>query len=164
MPPEDSNLTADDAQAASSDNDSPGIDQLPESWRAEIKRLRSEAAGHRSRVKELEPLAQEAEKLREAQMTSQQKIEARATQLEARATAAERVVAQYAAATKAGISLEFASRLVGDTPEELAADAEKLKQLVAGGQRFEGRVNGGARSPVPANDMDALIRRMAGLG
>lgn len=163
--PDDANTPTDDAQAASPNPEAPqGIEALDPSWQAEIKRLRSEAASHRSRVRELEPLAQEAEKLREAQMTEQQKVEARAAQLEARATSAERVVAQYAAATKAGLPLDLAARLQGSTPEELEADAEKLKQLVAGGQRFEGRVNGGPRAPVPASDMNAFIRQIAGLG
>lgn len=50
--------------------------------------------------------------------------------LRERATAAERKVLQFEAAQEAGLPLEMAVRLQGSTPEELKADAEKLKGLV----------------------------------
>ena len=162
MPDNDAPPT--DAQDAPDPTTEPqtAFDSLPSGWQAEIKRLRGEAAEHRRRIKDLEP---EVDRLREAQMTEQQRIETRASQAEERASRAERQVAQYAAAAKAGLPLDLAARLQGNTAEELDADAEQLKNLLGGNgqQRFEGRVNGGARAPVPANDMNSLIRQAAGI-
>lgn len=52
-----------------------------------------------------------------------------------RAVTAERKLAQYDAAAAAGLPLDMAARLQGNTPEELAADATKLLELVGSPHR-----------------------------
>ncbi|AHI04378.1 hypothetical protein CFAL_12020 (plasmid) [Corynebacterium falsenii DSM 44353] len=49
--------------------------------------------------------------------------------LRERATAAEHKLAQFMAAQETGLPADMALRLQGSTPEELKADAEKLKEL-----------------------------------
>ena len=52
-----------------------------------------------------------------------------AKKLRDRAVSAEAELAKYKAAEQTGLPLELAARLQGSTPEELAADAEKLLEL-----------------------------------
>ncbi|MBF5002228.1 hypothetical protein IRT45_34490 [Nocardia sp. BSTN01] len=66
--------------------------------------------------------------IEDANKTEEQRREERMRQLEKDAAKATR----YEAANAAGLPLSMAGRLVGDTPEELAADAEALKAELAG--------------------------------
>lgn len=92
---------------------------LIEKLRAENK----EAAKAKKRLEEYER-AEAARK--EAEMTEAEKATKRAAELEAKLKAYERSDAQRKAAEKVGLPPALATRLMGETPEELEADAKAL--------------------------------------
>jgi hypothetical protein len=63
----------------------------------------------------------------DASKTAEEKAAEALAEAQQRASAAETRAAKYDAAANAGLPLELAPRLVGSTPEELAADAVSLK-------------------------------------
>ena len=90
---------------------------------AALKEANKEAAARRKRLDELE---QAEAKRKEAEMTESEKATKRAQELEARLKAYERTDAQRKAAEKVGLPSSLAIRLMGETPEELEADAKAL--------------------------------------
>ena len=94
---------------------------------AALKDANKEAATRRKRLDELE--AAEA-KRKEAEMTEAQKAEAKIKELEAKAKQYERKELQQAVAAKVGLPANLATRLMGDTEEELEADAKSLLETL----------------------------------
>jgi CHAD domain-containing protein len=88
-----------------------------------IKELNKENADRRKKLEAFEK--SEAER-KQAEMTELEKLQTKLKELQDRATAAERREMQRQAAEKAKLPAEFSSRLQGETPEELEADAAKL--------------------------------------
>ncbi|MGL4300285.1 MAG: hypothetical protein ACRCW4_14550 [Candidatus Neomicrothrix subdominans] len=89
-----------------------------------------------ARLKELEPLAEQARKAEEGRKTAEQKLTEKLTAAETKATTAEVELMRFRAAlAKAPQGLELAElekmarRLTGATPEELEADAAELFAL-----------------------------------
>lgn len=117
--------------------------------RAAAKEARKRAEDAEAKVKEFEDRNKsEAEKAAE-----------KAAQAERRATEAETKLMRVEIASKKGLDADMAARLVGETREELEADAAALaKKLKAPTPGFDG----GARDAAPDLDVDARIRRMAG--
>lgn len=83
------------------------------------------------------------------------------TVAEQRAQQAENRLARVQAAIKKKLPLDLADRLLGDTPEELERDAERLAKQLA--PPNGGGFDQGARGGGQPQDMDALIRRAAGI-
>jgi chromosome segregation ATPase len=98
----------------------------PERAAAKIKKANDEARSLRQRLKELEPLAQEAERKREADKTEAERTAQHVAALEARAQEAEARAARLEVAAEKGLTPAQAKRLVGTTREELEADADEL--------------------------------------
>ena len=94
---------------------------------AALKEANKEAAARRKRLEELE--AQEAQR-KEAEMTETEKANKRAGELEAKLKAYERAEMQRAAADKVKLPAALATRLQGNTPEELEADAKALLETL----------------------------------
>ena len=94
---------------------------------AALKEANKEAASRRKRLEELE--AQEAQR-KEAAMTETEKATKRAAELEAKLKAYERTEAQRKVAEKVGLPAALATRLQGETPEELEADAKALLETL----------------------------------
>ena len=92
-----------------------------------LKEANAEAAARRKRLEELE--AAEA-KRNEAQMSELDKANKRATELEAKLKEIERTELARKVAEKAGLPAELASRLRGETPDELEADAKILLDAI----------------------------------
>ena len=91
-----------------------------------IKKLRGE-------IKELTPKAKKAAELeaieakrREAEMTEVEKLNKQLTEAQSRLKHAEHVENQRAAAEKVGLPATFAKRIMGETPEEMEADAKEI--------------------------------------
>jgi hypothetical protein len=138
--------------------------------------LDAERAARRAleaRLKELEPLADEARKSAEARKTAEQKLTEKLASESQRAAAAELQLAQMRAAmaaAPAGMELadieELASRLRGSTPEELAADATSLFGRLApatpppagNGQRPVEQLRSGA---LPADTEQSIAQQIA---
>ncbi|WP_051898270.1 hypothetical protein [Sciscionella sediminilitoris] len=133
-----------------------------------IRKLNSEARNLRAKVKELEPKAAELDKLNEAQKSEVDKLTETNSELSTRAQTAERDLLRYRAAVKAGVAVEdietFASRLRGETADELEADAEDLKKLFGSAsnakpERRPDRSQGATGAAVtPAEEFAAFMR------
>lgn len=135
---------------------------LPQPARDEIRRLRSEAASHRTGRRTAE---QERDELRRAQMTEQQRIEAERDDWKRKAEEHEREAIRARVITAKGLPAEAAAFLTGSTQEELEQNADKLKTMI-GPNGSGGRVpdfDAGARSQAGStDDMNSFIRRSAG--
>jgi hypothetical protein len=94
--------------------------------KAKISKANSEAQNLRKRLKELEPLAAKAKELEEASKSAEEKAAERASSAETRAQKAESEAARLRVALKKGLTETQAKRLVGETEEELEADADEL--------------------------------------
>jgi hypothetical protein len=94
---------------------------------AALKEANNEAAKRRKALEAYE--AAEA-KRKEAEMTELQKANAKLAEYEAKIKLSERKDAQAAAALKAGLPAAFASRLQGETPAELEADAQSMLEAL----------------------------------
>lgn len=90
---------------------------------AALKDANKEAAQRRKRLEQLE--ADEA-KRKEAEMTETEKATKRAQELEAKLTAYERAERQRKIAEKVGLPAPLASRLMGETEDDMEADAKSL--------------------------------------
>lgn len=94
--------------------------------KAKIKQTNSEAANLRKRLKELEPLAKKAEELEESQKSESQKLTDAKTAAEKEAVKAGQEAARLRVALKKGLTEVQAKRLIGESEEELEADADEL--------------------------------------
>jgi septal ring factor EnvC (AmiA/AmiB activator) len=118
------------AGATTTTTDSPDLDAL----KKELAEARKEAAKYRTSLRSQEQAQQEAEaaRLKEAGefKALYEKEQAARAQLEAQVAQAQRAQQQLDAAIAAGLPPSMAPRLMGDTPEALAADAKALAELV----------------------------------
>lgn len=135
------------------------IDEAPESFDADraaakIKKANDEARNLRARLKELEPLAQEAERMRESQKSEQERLTDAQRQAEARATEAEARAVRLEVAFEKGLTPAQAKRLVGGSREELEADADEILRdfPVKTDGRPKGDVDQGPRTTPPPSD------------
>jgi uncharacterized membrane protein YccC len=94
-----------------------------EKMRKALKDANTEAAKHR---KAAEQSAAEEARRKEAEMTELQKAQKRADEAEARAKQFEHTHLQKEIAAKVGLPARLATRLQGDTPEEMEADAKAI--------------------------------------
>ena len=93
---------------------------------AGLKALQSERdarAAAEARVKAVEA---ELEKLHRANETEAQRIQRERDEAMSAVSAKDAKIASYEACDEAGLSLKWAPRLVGSTPEELLADAKAM--------------------------------------
>lgn len=91
--------------------------------REEMQRLRADRALLRRKAADAEALAKQYE---DANKSEAQKLEERATLAEQQAAAGTREASRLRVALKKGLTETQAKRLVGDTEEELEADADEL--------------------------------------
>jgi predicted Zn-dependent protease len=94
-----------------------------EQIRAALKKANGEAAKYRKAQEQLE--ADQKAKA-EAEMTELDKANKRTAELEARLKQIERENVQREIAAKVGLPAKLASRLQGETPEEMEADAKAI--------------------------------------
>jgi len=95
-----------------------------------IEKLRAENKEAAKAKKRLEEFEQAEAKRKEAAMTETEKATKRAAELEAKLKAYERTEAQRKVAEKVGLPAALATRLQGETPEELEADAKALLETL----------------------------------
>jgi chromosome segregation ATPase len=121
---------------------------------AKIKKANDEARSLRARLKELEPLAQEAERLRESQKSEAERISEARQAAEARAAESEARALRLEVAFDKGLTPAQAKRLVGESREELEADADEILRDFP--TKSDGRPKGdadlGVRPIAPPND------------
>lgn len=133
--PTDESVTPEDTDPASTPSPVTGEEQdmsdLPEWARQSLTKANAQAAKYRTQVRELEPLAQKAKELEEAQKTEQEKLTERATKAEAQAQVAREQALKFQIAAKHGIT-EADFDLIGTgTPDQMEARAARIASLTA---------------------------------
>lgn len=134
-----------------------------EELKAELKKVRREAASRRVANNQKEAELAEFRKWKESQKTELQKAQERAAELEKLVADYEKRDMQLAAAKAAKLDLDLADRIRGNTPEEMLEDAKRLAEKT--GKRssiidpFAGR-GGAVRSPKNAYEaLEEIIRK-----
>jgi hypothetical protein len=122
-------------------------------------------AAEREAAKQAQKEAKEAQaKLKEredADLSEAEKAKKEAKESQERADKAEAKLMHTEVAEKKKLKPGMASRLAGDTKEELEKDADKLlKELggAGGGSNFDGGVKGGSRTGKAASPMNDFIK------
>lgn len=113
----------DDTDDSTSDN---GETFDADKAKAKISKVNSEAANLRRRVRELEAAEAKLKEIQDADKTEGQKALDEAAAAKARADKAEAELMRLTVAMDKGLSPAQAKRLVGNTIEELEADADDL--------------------------------------
>lgn len=115
----------------------------PTDWKAMARKWEKQA-------KENKAAADELAKLKEASMTEQELAAKRAEETEAQLREAQRKLNVYEAAKTAGIDASLLERMKGDTPEEIAANAEFIKASFAPAPKYPAVPDNGASAPTPS--------------
>jgi cytochrome c556 len=98
--------------------------------KALIDKLRNEIKDLKSKAKKADELSEAEQKRKEAEMTEVDRLNKQLADAQAELKAARIATLQRDAATKHNLPAELASRLKGETPEELEADAKALAELL----------------------------------
>lgn len=114
--------TPDDKVGSGGQSTSPE-DELPDWVRKELAKVRNEAAGYRTRLRDAETKLSEAK--------SPEEFDAALAEVKTKNAELERSVLVTTVARKFDLPEELAGRLRGATPEELEADAKALQVLLA---------------------------------
>ena len=133
-----------------------------EQIRAALKKANGEAAKYR---KTAETVEAERKAKAEAEMTELQKAQARAAELEAELTKTKRASMQSEIAAKVGLPAKLASRLQGNTPEEMEADAKDILETLPKQPKPTPGIaasNPGANGQANETDAQKLARLRAG--
>lgn len=144
-----------------------GLGEAGQKALAAERRLKTAAEKQaKATQKQLDDMTARLKQYEDAQKSDLDKAADRATTAEAAAASATAKLLRYEVAAKKKLPAEWAARLQGSTAEELETDADQL--LAALGtqqQRQAPSYDGGVRKSAAApTDMNALIRRQAGLG
>lgn len=102
------------------------IDDLPPEAQKIIRDLRKENAKHRTDKQAVKGELDEFKAWKESQKTELQKAQERAAELEKELNSSKVASRQLAAAKKAGLDLELADRIRGDSDDEMLEDAKDL--------------------------------------
>lgn len=102
------------------------FDTLPSEAQQEIKRLRKENANKRVQNKERDAELAEFKKWKESQMTELEKAQSKIAELEK----SGKEVRQIKAAREAGLDLELAGFVIGDSEEDMLESAKLLASKV----------------------------------
>lgn len=109
-------------------------------WKAMARKWEKQA-------KENKAAADELAKLKEASMSEQELAAKRAEETEAQLREAQRKLNVYEAAKTAGIDVNLLERMKGDTPEEIAANAEFIKAALGAAPKYPTVTDNGATAP-----------------
>jgi hypothetical protein len=126
-----------------------------------VKRAEAKYAG----FGDLKKKAEQFDAIAEAQKTELQRSQERAEAAEKRAAEVERELVRSQVAVTKKLPAELAARLRGDTPEELAADADALLALMKTSNSLKPDPSQGSRSaasPDPAQQFADLILKARG--
>ncbi|NWF28242.1 hypothetical protein HW130_18540 [Streptomyces sp. PKU-EA00015] len=111
-----------EAKAGAGGESSSSEDELPDWARKELAKVRNEAAGYRTRLRDAETKLSEAK--------TPEEVEAALADVKAKNAELERSLVVATVARKFDLPAELAGRLQGATPEELEADAKALQALL----------------------------------
>ena len=144
-----------------------GLPDDPAVLRKEIDKLRKEAAGYRTKAKELEPLAVKARELEDAQKTEAERVAERLAAAErAQADAERRALLAEVRAERPDLTATQVARLQGDSIDDLVADAAEVygvvpEQAAAAPKRRPSELTPGAvPGAEPEPDFDAIVDKI----
>jgi len=106
--------------------DEPEADQPDKDWQAEATKWKALARKHEKAAKENADAARRLAEIEQTGKSEQERLAEARQAAEERATSAEREAARLRVAIRKGLTDVQARRLVGDTEEELEADADEL--------------------------------------
>lgn len=105
------------------------IEDLPPEAQRIIKDLRKENAKHRTDKQAVKSELDEYKAWKDSQKSELQRAQERAAELEKELTSSKKASKQIAAAKKAGLDLDLADRIRGESDDEMLEDAKSLAQL-----------------------------------
>lgn len=105
-----------------------------EELEAELARTRKEAASRRVSSKEKEAELAEYREWKKSQMSEVDRLKSERAEMEAEVKQIRRENLQRKVASKVGLDPDFASRIHGDSEEEMLADAKALASKLPGGK------------------------------
>lgn len=149
------------------DDATAGLGEAGQKALATERRARSAAEKQaKTAQKQLDELQGRLQAFEDRDKTEAQKLAEAKTAAEQMAATATAKLLRYEVAAEKKLPAEWAARLQGSSKEELEADADSLLEaLGTQAQRNTPSYDGGVRQGAPATtDMNALIRRQAGLG
>lgn len=148
--------------ADDSDEDDDKFDS--ERARRKIEKANREAKALRERIKQLEPLAQEAEKRRQGEMTEAQKLAEQKAQLEIELAELRTAQVRREAAEAAGLPANFIKFINAAEASEALAQAKELAKALKSADPGPADLRQGARGQNNAGrtqNPDDLLRAMA---
>ena len=133
----------------------------PERAAAKIRKANDEAKSLRARLKELEPIAAEAERLRDAQKTEAERLAERIQAADQRTQELDQLLNRYRVALKYGLSESDIEDLNwSGTDEEIHARVERyIEKAAATGRKPVADVGQGVRTS-PALNGDPLLNSL----
>lgn len=151
--------SAADAQPnGSGDADSAAKELTLEEAKAELARVRKEAARYCTERNELKPLAEQAQAAEDAKKSELEKAQERFAALEAEKRQAEQSAARAAVAAATGVPAEF---IHGDAEEQMQEYAQRLVEAMGKKPTLPHVAAVGRSGEVP-NDRDAFARGFFG--
>jgi len=131
-------------------------------WQAEAEKWKKLSRANEAQAKQNADAAKRLAEIEESQKSAEQKAAERTRIAEETAAKAATEAAKLRVGIAKGLPADLVDRLVGNTPEELAEDADRLLALI---KPAAPSFDAGARTTAAApTDMNALIRQKAGLG
>ncbi len=136
----------------------------PDALRKQLEKARKEAANYRTKVRELEPLASKAQELENAGKSELERLTARAEKAEQATAQLEAKAMRLEVAFEKGLTPAQAKRLVGNSREELEADADEILRdfpaLKPDGRPKGNADLGGREKAAPANSKQADLQQI----
>jgi chromosome segregation ATPase len=142
-------------EAPEAEEQQQGEELSVEALRKQLEKARKEAAGYRTKVRELEPLATRAKELEDAGRSDLEKLTARAEKAEQERAQVEARALRLEVAFEKGLTPAQAKRLVGSSREELEADADEILRdfpALKPDGRPKGNADLGGREKAPPSD------------
>jgi len=142
--------------------DEPSDDQPDKNWQAEATKWKALARKHEKAAKDNADAARRLAEIEESGKSEQERLAEARQSAEERAQSAERETARLRVALRKGLTDVQARRLVGNTEEELEADADELLATFAPAQasdtdlpsRPRERLRPGARPDATPDETD----------
>lgn len=132
----------------------------PAALKAELDKVRKEAAKYRTEARDLRPLADKARQIEEADKTEAQKLADANAAEKTRADNAERELLRYKVAAVKQVPASLIDRLKGETEEEMAEDADLLLKDM---NRAPGSADSGPRDrddkPKRSTSLEAAVSK-----
>lgn len=104
-------------------------EMTPEQYKAELKKVRAEAAGWRTKLREAEPIVKAHAEAEERNKTELQRATERAAALEQQNVAAQQQIQLLGLAAKYGIPEDDYDLLGSGTPEEMESRAVRIAHM-----------------------------------